>query len=206
VLTRDATYRRMFQDAYGSDIAGDLILDALAAFQSSIPLGVSRAERFIIRGDSNALSELERDGWKVFLGRGGCAGCHVPVRPVPGRLPILFLSDDRFHNLGVGYESGRWRDSGRVRVSGIPEATGAFKTPSLRNVGATAPYMHDGSLLTLEEVVRFYNEGGIDNPYRDGTLKPRSLTSEESGALVAFLRALDAEALQHDATMGGGVK
>jgi len=81
-------------------------------------------------------------------------------------------------------------DSGRAAVTGMRDALGAFKTPSLRNVARTAPYMHDGSVATLEEVVEFYNDGGNPNPYQDPDIRPLKLDASERSALLAFLRSL----------------
>ena len=103
--------------------------------------------------------------------------------------PLLF-SDFRFHNLGVGYKSGWLTDPGRFALSHAEADLGAFRTPALRNVARTGPYMHDGSLTTLEEVVEFYNAGGRPNPYLSPLIRPLLLTDHEKAALVAFLRAL----------------
>src|SRR5262249_11754594 len=103
---------------------------------------------------------------------------------------IAIFSDQRFHNLGVGYVNGRMRDTGRFEVTRDPEDWGKFKTPSLRNVAMTPPYMHDGSISTLEDVVDFYNRGGIPNPNLSPGIRPLYLSSRQKSALVAFLRTL----------------
>ncbi len=116
----------------------------------------------------------------IFESRGGCWKCHSGPN----------LTDESFHNTGVSF--GRPdRDTGRGEVTGQAEDQFAFKTPSLRNVALTAPYMHDGSMATLREVVEFYNRGGSPNdPGLDQQLQPLNLTDEEVGFLVAFLEAL----------------
>ncbi len=96
----------------------------------------------------------------------------------------------QFHNLGVGYENGRMEDVGRYGVTREPRARGAFMTPSLNNVALTAPYMHDGSLVTLEDVVEFYAQGGIRNPNIDVVMVRTQLTDRDRADLVAFLGAL----------------
>ncbi|MFB3111673.1 MAG: cytochrome-c peroxidase, partial [Gemmatimonadales bacterium] len=98
--------------------------------------------------------------------------------------------DQSFHNTGVAWRDGMLVDSGRAAVTGAREALGAFKTPSLRNVARTAPYMHDGSVATLEEVVEFYDGGGNPNPYQDPDIRPLNLNASERSALLAFLRSL----------------
>ena len=100
------------------------------------------------------------------------------------------MTDERFHNTGIAWQDGELLDAGRFQVSGNEEDSGAFKTPTLREVARTAPYMHDGSLATLEEVIEFYDRGGNPNPYLDAELRPRKLTSEEKQALITFLHAL----------------
>jgi cytochrome c peroxidase len=103
------------------------------------------------------------------------------------------FSDGRFHNLGVGWDGATrtFADEGRIAVTRQPRDLGAFKTPALREVSRHAPYMHDGSLATLRDVVEFYNRGGIPNPSQSRRIVPLGLTAREMDALVAFLRTLD---------------
>jgi cytochrome c peroxidase len=100
------------------------------------------------------------------------------------------FTDEQFHNTGVAWSDGRLTDQGRFTVSGNERDRGAFKTPTLREIARTAPYMHDGSLATLENVVNFYSDGGRANPYLDPDIRPRNFTPEEKRALTAFLHAL----------------
>jgi cytochrome c peroxidase len=109
---------------------------------------------------------------------------------IPAGSGIIVFSEDAFHNLGVGYDNGRMEDVGRYAVTRHPRAWGAFKTPPLNNVALTAPYMHDGSLATLEDVVDFYAQGGTRNPNIDAVMVHRDLTDRDRADLVAFLRAL----------------
>lgn len=98
------------------------------------------------------------------------------------------FSDEQFHNTGVAWRNGRLADQGRFIVSGSDR--GAFKTPTLREIARAAPYIHDGSLATLEDVINFYSDGGRPNPYLDPDIRPRNFTADEQRALAAFLRAL----------------
>ena len=155
---------------------------ALAAYVRSIRSGNSRFDCYAT-GDSRALSARERAGLQVFRGKGNCTACHVGPT----------LSDERFHNSGVAWRDGRFSDEGRAAVTSNDADRGAFKTPTLREIARTAPYMHDGSLPTLDTVVDFYDQGGRANPYLDPEMRPRRFTQAEKTSLVAFLRALSGE-------------
>jgi cytochrome c peroxidase len=100
------------------------------------------------------------------------------------------LTDERFHNTGIAFREGARPDEGRYKVTGKPEDKGAFKTPTLREITRTAPYMHDGSLATLEEVIDFYDGGGKANLALDRDIRPLKLNAAEKKALAAFLRSL----------------
>ncbi len=152
---------------------------ALASFVRTILSGDSPYDRFT-SGDPQALSAPAKLGLNIFRGKGGCSTCHVGPN----------FTDERFHNTGVAWPGGELRDAGRFTVSGDPEDRGAFKTPTLREISRTAPYMHDGSLATLEDVVEYYDKGGNPNPGLDADLRPLHLTGEERQALVVFLRSL----------------
>lgn len=126
-----------------------------------------------------AMSESARRGREIFFSdKGNCTACHVGAN----------LSDEKYHNLGVGMDKAE-PDLGRFAVTKDPKDKGAFKTPTVRNVAYTAPYMHDGSLDTLEEVVEWYDKGGHANPNLSDKIKPLKLTAEERADLVAFMRA-----------------
>jgi cytochrome c peroxidase len=144
---------------------------ALASYVRSILSGDSRYDRFV-NGDRGALSAEEQAGLGIFRGRGNCSACHVG--------PLL--TDERLHNTGVAWSGGRLTDEGGGQ--------GRFKTATLREVARTAPYMHDGSLATLEDVVRFYSDGGRANPWLDPEIRPLSLDIGDRRALAAFLRSL----------------
>jgi cytochrome c peroxidase len=116
----------------------------------------------------------------VFRGKGNCTTCHVGPT----------FTDERFHNTGVAWRDGRFVDEGRSAVTGRIDDRGAFKTPTLREIARTAPYMHDGSLTTLDEVIEYYDRGGNTNPGLDSDLRPLRLTAAEKSALRAFLESL----------------
>ena len=152
---------------------------ALASYVRTIRSGDSPYDRYSA-GDASALSALEKKGLSVFRGKGRCITCHVSPS----------LTDERFHNTGVAWRNGRFADEGRFAVTGRVEDRGAFKTPTLREIARTAPYMHDGSLATLDEVVAFYSDGGRANPLLDQDIRRRDFSTDERRALVAFLKTL----------------
>lgn len=153
-------------------LEADVIADALASYVRSILSGDSRFDRFV-NGDRRALSAEQQRGLQVFRGKGNCTACHVGPN----------FTDERTHNTGIAWRTGELADAG--------VGDGAFKTPTLREIARTAPYMHDGSLRSLEDVVDFYDQGGISNPHLDEEIRPAKFTSAEKRALVAFLRALN---------------
>jgi cytochrome c peroxidase len=174
-------YRRQFVSVFGEDANVDNVPKALAAFLRTLVADRSAWVRFHA-GEANALSTRARTGWAIFDGKAGCTQCHNGV----------LLTDLQYHNVGIGSraekpEVGRWGGTKNERDRG------AFKTPTLLNVGRSAPYFHDGSVPTLEEAVDLMAGGGIPNPHLDGALKPVPLTPSERAALLAFLRELDVE-------------
>jgi cytochrome c peroxidase len=178
-------YRRLFKDAFGSDITTDAVGKAIASFQRTILSGNSPADRFDVGGDQQALAEDAQRGLTLFRGKARCTRCHSGFN----------FSDEKFHNLGIGWDTNTV-DLGRYMETKNPEDIGAFKTPTLREISRTAPYMHDGRFATLEDVVNFYNQGGIKNPHQDNTIIPLELTADEQHDLVAFLRSLSGEGWQ----------
>jgi cytochrome c peroxidase len=121
----------------------------------------------------------------VFFKKAACDSCHLGFN----------FTDGSYENIGIGMDQPK-PDLGRYVVTGREEEKGAFKTPTLREIVHTAPYMHDGSLKTLEEVVEHYDKGGIKNPYLNQRIKPLHLTAEEKSDLVEFLKALSGEGWQ----------
>jgi len=155
------------------------VADALASYVRTIRSGDSRYDWFVA-GQTEVLTALEKTGLDLFRGKGRCGRCHRGAN----------FTDDQFHNTGVGWQKGKFVDEGRFTVSGDSDDHGAFKTPTLREIARTAPYMHDGSIATLEEVVEFYSQGGRANPELDQRMRPIGFTPEEKQALVAFLKTL----------------
>jgi cytochrome c peroxidase len=152
---------------------------ALASYVRTIRSGDSRFDRYAA-GQSPALSQLEKSGLDLFRGKGRCSTCHVGPN----------FTDERFHNTGVAWRDDRLDDEGRFNVTHNERDHGAFKTPTLREVARTAPYMHDGSLATIEDVVEFYSNGGRTNPYLDPEIRAINFSDHEKLALAAFLRSL----------------
>jgi cytochrome c peroxidase len=165
---------------------------ALAAFQRTLVSPSSRVDRFLTNNEATILTPLEHHGLFVFNHRAACSNCHqlFPLQPDGRAYSRPLLTDFRFHNLGVGYRFGGFADPGRYELSRLNAQWGAFRTPSLRNSARTPPYMHDGSLATLEDVVEFYSAGGRPNPNLSPLIRPLFLDGYEKAALVAFLRAL----------------
>lgn len=155
-------------------LPADEVTWALSSFVRSILSGNSPFDRFV-NGDRTALNDEQRAGLQVFRGKGNCVACHVGPT----------LSDERLHNTGVAWRDTLYADPGAGR--------GDFKTPTLREVALTTPYMHDGSLATLDDVVEFYDRGGRPNPALDPEIRPLRLQPDERRQLVAFLRALSGE-------------
>ena len=178
-LQQDPVYGASFESAFGRSINRDDLARALASYVRSLVAGDSPVDRYLA-GEREALSFEEQEGLRVFRGKANCTACH---------LGPLF-SDERFHNTGVAWAGGTLTDEGRGTVTGRPEHRGAFKTPTLRHVAETSPYMHDGSIWSLEGVIDFYDRGGNSNPNLDPELRPLRLTAGEKAVLVAFLRAL----------------
>jgi cytochrome c peroxidase len=143
----------------------------LASFVRSILSGDSPFDRFV-NGDRSALSPEQQAGLQLFRGKANCVACHVGPN----------FTDEQLHNTGIAWRDGKFEDTGAGR--------GDFKTPTLREVARTAPYMHDGSLQTLEDVIGYYDRGGNRNPYLDSELHPLHLSAEERRELVRFLSGL----------------
>ncbi len=191
-LNADAGYVDQFEKAFGpGGVTRDRLKKAIASFERTVLSGNSPFDRFLYGGEAGALSEEAKRGLEVFRNpeKGNCAVCHTLEDD-----QALF-SDSKFHNLGVGANlDGTLADEGRFAVTNKDEDRGAFKTPTLRNIAQTAPYMHDGSLKTLKEVIDFYVGAGNSNDWLDKDLKELDhLTGQERTDLEAFLNALTAE-------------
>ncbi|GIW44072.1 MAG: cytochrome c551 peroxidase [Candidatus Binatia bacterium] len=207
-------YPPLFQQAFGSpQITIDRIVQAIATFERTLAPFSSPFDRFLA-GEKTALSDAAKRGFQLFLGKARCVTCHEFNASFP------FFTDNKFHNIGVamkGNFEALAREAQAIQAKGNKEAEsalahkpgvealgrwivtrepkdiGAFKTSGLRNVALTAPYMHDGSLKTLEEVMDFYNRGGEPNPNLDGGMRPLNLTKEEIADIIEFMKSLTDE-------------
>ena len=181
-LRGDPSYVADFRRAFGGEADAQRVARALASFVRMLRSGNSPFDRWR-NGDSSALSISARRGFALFTGRANCVACHVGAN----------FTDEQFHNTGVAartYLRDGTEDPGRARVTALPADRGAFKTPTLRDVALTTPYMHDGSFETLEQVVAFYDGGGHANPQLDPEIKPLALKPRERSELIDFLMAL----------------
>jgi cytochrome c peroxidase len=174
-------YAGLFEAAFAEGATAKNLAKSLASFERVLLSGNSRVDRFRT-GEVRALSDSERHGLWLYESRGGCWRCHSGPN----------FTDENFHNTGVSWDQPPI-DLGRFVVTHKDSDRGRFKTPTLRNVALTAPYMHDGSLATLEDVIDFYNRGGGRNPYLDEAIVPLGLISQDKKDLVAFLKALSGE-------------
>lgn len=174
-----AGYAPLFAAVYGDPgIDMPRIAKAIAAYERTVLAGDSPYDRHAA-GDAAALRDDQARGLTVFLGRGRCVTCHVGFN----------FTDESYRNIGVGMDRPT-PDLGRYEVTRRDEDRGAFKTPTLRNVALTAPYMHDGSEPTLEAVVELYDRGGVRNAWLSKDVQPLGLSAQEKRDLVAFLHAL----------------
>ncbi|MGC5325930.1 cytochrome-c peroxidase [Brevibacillus sp. SYSU BS000544] len=165
-----------FKTVFNSEITGENIGQAIASFERTIVVNDTKVDRFL-KGDKAALNEQEIRGMKLFAGKASCMSCHAGPT----------LSDQNFHNIGME------GDDGRFNVTKQEADKGKFRTPALRGIAHTAPYMHDGSMDTLKKVIEYYNQGGGNHGNKDPLVRPLNLSDEEVNDLVAFLEALSGE-------------
>lgn len=222
IVRSDPEYTKAFQQVFGksgNEITRKEVLQAIAAFERTVISGGSPFDRWLYGGDKKALTPAQRRGFDVFVGQGRCVSCHVVEQT-----QALF-TDNNFHNIGIGINAiqkevptlvpsfvkakrggadvditvlsdPKASELGRFAVNEQFDALGAFKTPTLRNIAVTAPYMHDGSLKTLKDVVKHYNNGGVTkkgdqpNAFLSGGIRPLNLTPGQEADLVAFMEAL----------------
>ena len=175
-LGADPAYAPAFAKAFPKEprVSDENLKKAIATFVRTLVSPQTRFDRWVA-GDDKALSAREADGFRLFTGKAGCANCHTGWA----------FTDYAFHDIGLPGD-----DRGRGAVLRLPAAEHAFKTPSLREIGRSAPYMHDGSLATLAEVVRHYTSGIVERPTLSPDLRRENLTGDEQAALVAFLGTL----------------
>jgi cytochrome c peroxidase len=210
-------YDGLFEGVFGGGPTVDRLGDALATWQRTLLAGNSPFDRWKYGEEADALSPQQRRGFALFTGKGNCVMCHpvgekhalftddafhdtgigyfrhevvaADAAPVPVEIaPGVVIPVDREYIASISEK--REPDYGRFEVTQQPADMWRFRTPSLRNVAVTAPYMHDGSLRTLEDVVRFYARGGVSHPGLDPLLRPVALSDEEVADLVAFLESL----------------
>jgi len=236
VVGKDPEYRAQFQKVFGvpgEAVSMTQVTQAIAAFERTLIAGDSPFDRFYFGGDGTALTPAQKRGFDVFVNQGRCVSCHVVEQT-----QALF-TDNRFHNVGVGINDvqgdvphlaaeflkakatlaevdvkvlsdKKTSELGRFAVTRGFDDLGSFKTPTLRNVALTAPYMHDGKLKTLREVVVHYNNGGVtvaDAPVNDflsGGIRPLNLTDAQIDDLVAFMEALTSPQFAHLAPPASG--
>lgn len=204
-LTENAVYKKQFEAIFG-ELTIDRVGQAIAAFERVLVTAPSpydfneqmrtfegldeediaddkdlaakyaEAKSFL---EKNPMSDSAKRGRDIFFTeKGNCTACHVGAN----------LADEKYHNLGVGMEKEN-PDLGRFVVTKDPKDTGAFKTPTIRNVALTAPYMHDGSQATLEDVVEWYDKGGHPNPHLSDKIRPLNLTAQDKADLVEFMKS-----------------
>jgi cytochrome c peroxidase len=210
-LRKIPEYAEAFEKLYGREVNFDDVAAAIADFERTQYSGDAPFDRFI-QGDEKALDASQKRGWALFNGKGRCNACHQgnAVQPT--------FSDQKFHNIGIAahvksfpdlareglaiVQSGnqkqidelaiqtKFAELGRFLVTKNSHDVGAFKTPTLRNVAVTSPYMHDGTLATLWDVMDHYNKGGVPNPFLDGGMQRLGLSEGEIDDLVHFLESL----------------
>jgi cytochrome c peroxidase len=210
-LAKVPEYSSAFKSLLGRDFTYDDIAAAIAAFERTQYSGNSPFDRYL-EGDITAISDSAKRGWGLFQGKGRCSSCHAfnAVSPL--------FSDQKFHNIGIAAHKQNfaelarkalaivklgdikqidelalqtnYSELGRFLVTKNPADIGAFKSETLRNIGVTAPYMHDGSLATLWDVMDHYNKGGVPNPFLDGGMQRLGMSEKEIDDVVAFLFSL----------------
>ena len=190
-----AGYRKLFEEAFGDeDFSMPEVLKALASFQRTLTSRRSRFDEFL-DGKFNALTDQEIQGMHLFRTKGRCMNCHNGQ----------FLTDDNFHNIGLTYYKRKYEDLGRYNVTKNPADVGKFRTPSLRDVMNTDPWMHNGLFENMTGLLNLYNSGMVMNnpktpeqladpmyPRTDPLLKPLDLTKDEIQSIAAFLNAITA--------------
>ncbi len=232
VVREDPQYASQFREVFGvtpEQITIDHIAKAIASFERTIVAGGSPFDRWHFGGDKDAIGDAAKRGFAVFTGQGRCVSCHQIEQD-----QALF-TDNRFHNIGVGFKNIQGREEeiaqkfltakaegadvdktvlsdpdaselGRFAVTEDVNKISAFKTPTLRNIALTAPYMHDGSQQTLEDMVNFYNNGGRVHeddpvsPFLSGGIRPLNLSDQQKSDLVAFLETLTSPEIAAQAT------
>jgi cytochrome c peroxidase len=181
LVSDDPEYQRLSRLAYGRPMDALVLTRAIANYERTLISGWSRYDRYVYRNEMSALSASERRGMQLFSSTAlNCTSCHNGFD----------LSDHSFRNVGQ-YMS--YADNGRERISLDPADNGKFKVPTLRNVALTAPYMHDGAMATLEEVIDHFASGGLAHPNKSPEMTNFALSAADKADLIAFLHALTDE-------------
>jgi cytochrome c peroxidase len=180
-------YQQQFRAVFGAGVNMQGIAEAIAAYERTVVSTNSAFDKYVL-GDAKAMDEPAVRGMALFKGKARCILCHNGPN----------FTDNQFHNLGVPQVGPRKEDVGRYEVTRMESDKGAFKTPTLRSITETAPYMHDGAFKTLEEVVDFLDQGGGSNPNLSPLVKPLGLSKEEKSDLVTFLKALTGEPIKFE--------
>lgn len=179
-------YRAMFKKAFDTeDFNIDHVAMAIATFERTVLSGNAPYDKYKA-GNKRAMTPEQIRGMEVYFNKAKCDQCHEGIN----------FTSNMFANIGIGTDKPE-PDVGRFEVTKKPGDWGSFKTPTLREIAKTGPYMHDGSLKTLEEVVDYYNVGGLKNKNLDEKMKPLNLTAQEKKDLVDFLHALTGEGWHH---------
>lgn len=185
-LQDDATYKNMSQTAYERDLDAFVITRALSTFERSFISGNSRYDEYFFQSNNNALTASELRGLNLFFSeKTGCSNCHNGFN----------FTNYEFENNGL-YQD--YPDPGRFRLTGVENDRAKFKVPTLRNIHLTTPYMHDGSIKTLEEVILHYESGGKNHPNKSALLQPFTLIENERNDLILFLESLTDETFIHN--------
>ena len=193
-LSGDPMYVELFKEAWGEGpIAFEMVAKSIASFERTVLVGNSPFDRYMFGDDKEAMSAEAIRGLDIFTDpeKGNCEVCHT-IEEDEG---YALFTDNKFHNLGVGAEiDGSFADVGRFEISAVEADKGAFKTPHLRNIADSGPYMHDGHLKTLKEVLDFYIGAGNSNDFRDEEIHELDhLSAQERTDLIAFMEALSGD-------------
>ena len=179
-LAQDGLYQQLAKAAYDREMSAYVVVRALSAFQRTLISGDSKFDAYFYEENESIFSESEKRGEAIFFGKGKCFNCHNGFN----------LTNFGFENNGLYVD---YEDKGRSRITLLAEDEGKFKVPTLRNIEKTAPYMHDGSLATLEAVIEHYNSGGQNHFNQSEFVKPLNLNEQEKVNVVNFLKTLTDE-------------
>ena len=176
-LKKRSDYIDLFQKAYNSIPTPNFVTKAIACYERTLISGNSRFDLYYYQNSTSSLSKSELRGMNLFFNKLNCVQCHSGFN----------FSNGEVVNNGLYAE---YKDIGKMRVSLLEKDNGCFKVPTLRNIAITGPYMHDGSIISLEEVIDHYSKGGNANKYRHEFIKPFDITEREKNDLVSFLKSL----------------